>query len=257
MSPFSRVLSLSLCLVTLPVAAADSCNARSGSHVQPLIELYTSEGCSSCPPADAWLSKARLDTSVNWIAFHVDYWDSLGWKDRYADARYSERQRDRVAAAGERTVYTPQVMAGANIKVKWHNASSLRDAIEVQRTQKSPVDIEMRYDVAGNTLTVMTKPALNNDMTEATLWLAEVEMGLSTEVRRGENSGRVLQHDAVVQRLHGPFALAADSAAMEKHVTLGTDANGKPMQAVAWIEDARQVPRQSLALNGAKCAGVR
>jgi hypothetical protein len=252
MTSIRRILIVSLLLIALPVGAVDLCTKRSGEHVQPLIELYTSEGCSSCPPADAWLSKARLDTSVNWIAFHVDYWDSLGWTDRFADARYSERQRDRVAAAGERTVYTPQVMSAADTKVKWYDASVLHAAVEAQRKHLSPVAIEMRYDAASSAIMVMAKPSPDIDMPEATLWLAEIEMGLSTQVRRGENSGRALHHDAVVRRLHGPFDLAAVS--LEKSIALSKDVKGKPMHAIAWVEDARHVPRQSLSLSSDSCA---
>src|SRR6476660_7347868 len=82
-----------LALTTLSAAAADRCAAASGSRVQPLVELYTSEGCSSCPPADRWLSAHASDTGASWLAFHVDYWDSLGWPDRFASAAWSRRQR--------------------------------------------------------------------------------------------------------------------------------------------------------------------
>ena len=78
-------ISLLLLSPAVATAAVGHCVVRSGAVVQPLVELYTSEGCSSCPPADAWLTAARHDEGINWVAFHVDYWDALGWRDRFAN----------------------------------------------------------------------------------------------------------------------------------------------------------------------------
>lgn len=105
------LLGLAL-VVAQPAFAEGSCAARTGSATQPLVELYTSEGCSSCPPADRWLSQSLTQGAdrVNWLAFHVDYWDSIGWPDRFASPAYSRRQEARVAATGARAVYTPQVI---------------------------------------------------------------------------------------------------------------------------------------------------
>lgn len=241
-------------LAATPVVAADTCYVHSGRQVQPLIELYTSEGCSSCPPADAWLSQARRDTTVNWVAFHVDYWDSLGWPDRYADARYSARQRTRVAATGERTVYTPQVMSGPETRVDWHSASKLRDTLDAQRAQTAPVRIEMRYDASTRSLDVLAARTASAEIGGATLWLAALESGLSTQVRAGENARRKLRHDAVVRQLYGPFPLAVDDAPLTQRITLGASTGDRPVHAVAWIEDTRHVPLQSLALLQSHCA---
>src|SRR6476620_12021463 len=123
-SPDLRVLARSLVLLaagSLPATAAPLCTAQSGARTVPLVELYTSEGCSSCPPADRWFSGHMDDTRANWLAFHVDYWDDIGWHDRFGDARFSQRQYARVHAVGERTVYTPQVMIGADIQAPWRS----------------------------------------------------------------------------------------------------------------------------------------
>lgn len=93
----------------LPAQAAAPCRAESGATLTPLIELYTSEGCSSCPPADRWLAGLPPGKAVP-LALHVDYWDYIGWRDRFADARFSVRQREAVRRGGGRTVYTPQVL---------------------------------------------------------------------------------------------------------------------------------------------------
>src|SRR5205814_9923293 len=101
--PMRIVIVLSLSLMAPSVFA--ECAARSTPHATPLVELYTSEGCSSCPPADRWFSTLRAAAdarAVVPIAFHVDYWNDLGWKDAYSDARFTQRQRDVAHAVGAR-----------------------------------------------------------------------------------------------------------------------------------------------------------
>ncbi len=93
--------------MTFQASATEACSARSGPTDMPLVELYTSEGCSSCPPADRWLTGQLKDRRANWLAFHVDYWDSIGWPDRFGSPANSQRQRQRVGAHGGDTVYTP------------------------------------------------------------------------------------------------------------------------------------------------------
>jgi len=93
---FSHKYLFTFALISLATqsALAAECNAKSGKTIVPLLELYTSEGCSSCPPADQWLSSLKLDADkLTALAFHVDYWDYIGWKDRFAKTAYSERQR--------------------------------------------------------------------------------------------------------------------------------------------------------------------
>src|SRR3569832_1871687 len=103
-----RIVLLFCCVLAIPVADAATCNAVSGASRNSLLELYTSEGCSSCPPADRWLSHLPDDAGVVPLAFHVDYWDRLGWRDPFAQAAFSQRQRARNNGTG--WVYTPQVM---------------------------------------------------------------------------------------------------------------------------------------------------
>src|SRR5688572_7390063 len=91
-------------------AAADACTAASPRTIVPVVELYTSEGCNSCPPADRWLSTLKAAPDVVALAFHVDYWDRLGWKDRFASAAFTQRQANQQASTGARFSYTPQVI---------------------------------------------------------------------------------------------------------------------------------------------------
>ena len=120
-------LGASLAAMTSTALAAGQCRAESAAALTPLIELYTSEGCNSCPPADRWLQGLRADgiapQKVSALAFHVDYWDYIGWKDRFASPAYGVRQQAAVRRAGGRTVYTPQVMLdGADLR-NWRSAA--------------------------------------------------------------------------------------------------------------------------------------
>ena len=120
---------LAAALVIAAFAAAPvygaACSAKSGPQAVPLIELYTSEGCSSCPPADRWLSATFAKSSPRAagiaLAFHVDYWDRLGWKDRFAAPAFTERQYDEMRANGGRFVYTPQVVVQGKDFPEWHD----------------------------------------------------------------------------------------------------------------------------------------
>ena len=112
----------------------------------------------------------------------------------------------------------------------------------------------MRYDASKRSLDVLAARTAGAEIGDATLWLAQLESGLSTQVRAGENARRELRHDVVARQLYGPFPLAADAALLTQHITLGASAGDRSVHAVAWIEDARHVPLQSLALLQSHCA---
>lgn len=169
-----------------------------------VVELFTSEGCSSCPPADRLLrglvERARTqDRPVYALSFHVDYWNRLGWKDPYSKAAFSERQRQYARRLGVDT-YTPQIVVNGQQAMVGSRAGQVQNTIESVLGEPARVgvdlgvernegDLAVRYQVSG------TPPE------DATLRLAIVERGLSQEVTRGENAGRTLQHANVVRRL--------------------------------------------------------
>src|ERR671939_881093 len=93
-----------------PIAQAQDCRAESGAQVPVVVELYTSEGCNSCPPADRWLSALTAHPEAVALAYHVDYWDRLGWKDRFASPAFTRRQYEQLAHNGARFAYTPQIV---------------------------------------------------------------------------------------------------------------------------------------------------
>lgn len=248
------VLALGLGLGVLPVAgkAADSCSVHSGRTVVPLIELYTSEGCSSCPPADRWLSHKASDVEANWLAFHVDYWDDIGWPDRFASPRYSKRQRQRVGALGGSTVYTPQVMVGSEVRVSWRSddrfQTVLRDA-----GGNAEAGLALRAQPDGSGVDVrLSAVRSQGSNSEAKVWLAQYVDGQSTQVRAGENRGATLRHDRVVRNLWGPWKLDGTPLSRRQQVKALVGQWGL----VAFVQDARGRTLQSLQLPASDCSAT-
>jgi hypothetical protein len=197
---------------------AAGCNARSGERTAALVELYTSEGCSSCPPADRWLSglgaRGYVPGRIVPLSLHVDYWDYLGWKDPYAKGEFSGRQRKLTQLQRVALVYTPQVMLQGQDFRGWHtpafddavariNARPARARIQLAIHAMGPKGVDS--EVAAELLDA-------GHAKDAVLYLASYENKLSSQVRSGENSGRKLAHDYVVLEWLGPFPSAQASA---------------------------------------------
>jgi hypothetical protein len=232
-------------------SSAPGCSVRSGVHVVPLVELYTSEGCSSCPPADRWLSqRIRGDAAnANWLAFHVDYWDELGWPDRFASPTYSERQRRRVGATGGATVYTPQVMIGGDVRVDWRDATDFSRTLQTVRIPaKVGLALAFRRDATGGELRLgaARQPGQSAD---AWVWLAQSVDGQQTQVRAGENDGVALRHDRVVRKLWGPWRLG--DRPLAQRLRIPAEASGADF--TAFVQDATGATWQSLRLPADRC----
>ncbi|MGH9576081.1 MAG: DUF1223 domain-containing protein [Terriglobales bacterium] len=201
-----RQLLLCVALMTIPAAQAAECSARSGANSTALVELYTSEGCDSCPPADRWLSSLAQGfdpARVVPVAFHVDYWDYIGWKDPFASAAFSERQRSGVRISGGRIVYTPQVLFGGKDFRAWSSAASFRDALTSANAKPARADLELRARIAGSDLEVSALAKLKGAALPAdhALLVAITESRLVSAVKAGENRGVTLAHDHVVREL--------------------------------------------------------
>lgn len=245
----SITFSLMFAVTSLPaIATPEACTARSGAQAVPLVELYTSEGCSSCPPADRWLSAQAGDDSVNWLAFHVDYWDDIGWPDRFASAEYSQRQRARVHATGGSTVYTPQVMVGAQVQAPWR--SSLQATLRTARVPAlAALALRLQPDQDGwqVALGASRTPAAGGG--DAQVWLAQYSDAQVSDVRAGENRGVTLHHDRVVRKLWGPWPLSA--TALSRSVSL--QAPSPRWGVVAFVQDGSGRVWQSLGLPVPAC----
>ena len=188
----SLAASLAHAAVTA-VTTPPSCSARGGPTAAPVVELFTSEGCNSCPPADHWISTLKTDPGVVALAFHVDYWDRLGWKDRFASPAYTQRQAQTQASSGARFSYTPQVLLDGADRKDWSRIA----APSAQRQRPAArVDITLVREERRFSATVV--PASGAPARLAAYW-ALTENGHSTAVKAGENEGVTLKHDYVVR----------------------------------------------------------
>ncbi len=193
-------------------AHAMQCSAQSGAQTTALVELYTSEGCDSCPPADRWLSalgsRGHVPAQVVPIALHVDYWDYIGWKDPYARAAFSARQRKLAQVQRARIVYTPQVMLQGVDFRGWRGAEFERAVAKINATP-ALASIALRLDAGvADAFRVEVEAVLAEPSSapDAQLYLASYENKLASAVSAGENRGRTLEHDFVVFEWIGPLA---------------------------------------------------
>jgi hypothetical protein len=191
-------------------AQAATCSSASGTQRVALLELYTSEGCDSCPPADRWVStlpaRGLGAAQVVTLAYHVDYWNYLGWKDPFAQARHTERQRYANARIGNRTIYTPQLMLdGKDYRRPSHDAF-LQQVTALNR-EKPGADISLSLNHNSAKLDTNARIALQRKDANASAFLALYENRLANQINAGENKGKRLEHDFVVRELAGPFAI--------------------------------------------------
>jgi hypothetical protein len=193
--------------------------------VPVVVELYTSEGCNSCPPADRWLSTLKDKPEVLAAAFHVDYWDRLGWKDRFGSARYTERQAQVQKAAGARFSYTPQVIVNGTDWRRWPELPAAATASPVRVTMQRDGD---RVDLAAQATAGSTQ--------RYGLWWAALEDGHVSDVKAGENDGVQLHHDHVV-RQYG--RVEAWSGALTHRIAVpARGEGGRPLRVLAVVTQA-------------------
>ncbi len=187
-----------------------ACSSVSPAHQAALVELYTSQGCSSCPPADRWLTQldARYPRDrVVPIALHVNYWDDIGWKDPYARSEFTARQRALAAANGSRTVYTPGVFVQGQELPQWSVRASFDNSVRAVTARPAAVRITLKAEWTDIAVKVDASAVALTSAREPRLYLALVESGLATNVRAGENRGETLRNDRVVRAWSGPLAL--------------------------------------------------
>jgi hypothetical protein len=167
------------------------CQARSPATLTPVVELYTSEGCSSCPPADKWLSALKDDAGKGRVvaqAFHVGYWDYIGWVDRFANPAYTDRQRQVASWNRESTIYTPQIV---------RNGQSWRSEKVFGKDEPARATIELKRN-ADDAFVATVTPG-EGVGTWGAYWTV-TEHGHASKVKAGENAGEFLKHDFVVRQ---------------------------------------------------------
>ena len=187
-----RGLFAALATPSLALAGQPVCEAVSGDRTTPVIELYTSEGCSSCPPADQWLSTLKGKPVVA-QAFHVAYWDYIGWKDRFASPEFTLRQKDLAQANGLNGIYTPQLVKDGR---DWRNWGQPLAALESKTPARA--SIRLRQVDAANQFEAQVTPLAGNSNWVA-YWTV-TEHNHNSRVKAGENAGEFLKHDFVVRQ---------------------------------------------------------
>jgi hypothetical protein len=223
------------------IAQPASCRAQSPATRTPVVELYTSEGCSSCPPADRWLSTLKEPAAQGRVVaqgFHVSYWDSLGWIDRFASPANNARQREIAGRGGARSVYTPQLVRDGRDSRdygKLAGGGSNAGAVIRMERQDGEATAEVTPRVPGAPW--------------AAYWTV-TEHGHASKVRSGENAGEFLQHDFVVRRF---VAAGTHEGTRRLNLRPPPPEAGHPQQVNLVVFDPRTgEPLQALSLH---CAG--
>ncbi len=203
-------------------AHAAKCVAESGARTAALVELYTSEGCSSCPPADRWLSglgsKGYAPDRLVPLSLHVDYWDYIGWKDPYARREFSLRQRKLSQLQRMALVYTPQVLLQGRDFRAW-GGKAFDEAVTKINAQpaRARLALEILSFRAGVMEVTASAELLSGDPADdPAIYLAAYQSRIEHRVTAGENRGKLLSHDYVVLEWQGPFAFASGKVTVER-----------------------------------------
>lgn len=189
-------------IILVPFGTSNSKEVKSSNFA--VVELFTSEGCSSCPAADELLGQQYSEYTekklpVYFLAFHVDYWNYLGWKDEYANKEFTERQYRYGESFGLQSVYTPQMIVNGTTEFVGSNRSRLESAVKSALNTEEQFHIDLKGCLVLNDSTIKIVYAMDSLSADMTLNFAIVERGLSREIKRGENSGKRLHHTNVVR----------------------------------------------------------
>lgn len=223
------------------------CENRSAASRVPLIELYTSEGCSSCPPADKWLRelvpKVLSAGEAVPLAFHVDYWDRLGWRDRFASPVYTGRQSEYAKVSGSSFVFTPQVIIAGRNYPAWSSNSRVQDDVHDALKRMPDADITLRQRSVSSArigFEVRAQMHQGTNPGDVRIYAALFQNGLVSDVGRGENSGSRLRHDYVVRGLAVSTPVEQSGKIIfEDDFALPEDARSEAMGIAVFAQDTK------------------
>jgi hypothetical protein len=244
-------------LVALTVAV--TAGAPQAAPPTPIVvELFTSEGCSDCPPADVLLQKL-IETSpvggadIIGLSQHVDYWDRLGWKDRFSSAALTNRQREYAAHFGGDSIYTPQMIVDGRTEFVGSDASAAKRAIDKALARPhATVHLALEGDqpAASAAIAAWATDLAPGSHDRSDLVLVVTEDGLRSDVKRGENQGRVLKHAAVVRYM--ATAGVAGAAPVHATIALSPEWQRNNLKVVAFVQE-----QQSRAILGAASIALK
>ena len=216
-------------------------------RVKVVVELFTSEGCSSCPPADALLRRLIREQPIEGVEIvalseHVDYWDHQGWRDPFSSERFTERQDYYARLFDGNGMYTPQLIVDGRFQAVGSDWARIKDFLaSAARAPKATVTVDVRAAAASRvdvTVAVRDVPAGIGDVD---VMLALAQDGLSSDVKRGENARRQLHHDAVVRSLEkiGTVPREQDAGRFTRTVTVKPGWSTPPLRAVVFLQHRR------------------
>lgn len=179
--------------------AAATFATRAFADPRAVVELFTSQGCSSCPSADKVLGDLSRDPAVIALSLPIDYWDYLGWKDTLADTRFSARQRAYSRMRGDREVYTPQAVVNGTVHVLGSDRSAIEDAAKATHSNSEVMSVPVSVSQANSALTVTVAEG-HGAATRGEVWVCAVAKAVPIRIGRGENRGQEVTYHNVVRR---------------------------------------------------------
>lgn len=227
--------------------AAEAKAPVTGSNAKhpTLVELFTSEGCSSCPPADRLLTsfKDERSSDVITLSYHVDYWDYLGWKDRFSSAEFTKRQEAYARQFKLSSTYTPQMVVNGSAEFVGSNRAKADETIAIAAGSSGSIVLSLN----GSKLSADIKGIAANS--DATVYLAVAESGLITKVGGGENSGAKLEHSSVVRRLIavGTVNKGEEGMSLQFDLPKSPDWEPKNTKYVVFVQDNKSLKIRAAA----------
>jgi hypothetical protein len=252
MKRFTGILLLSIGLISCGGTKENTTTTQAPSAVMgngfAVVELFTSEGCSSCPLAEALMPKIKNEykNNVYILEFHVDYWDHNGWKDPYSDKAYSTRQQNYADHFNKNnpTVYTPQAIVNGKNGINGSVEASLKSLINTELQQNRSKDIELNISSAKDQITVSYNTALNNN---EVINIALVQLKPASNIKGGENTGKALEHMNVVRAF---VSQNKDNGVV--NITMPNDLSPRDLHIIAYTQNTA-----SRYITGAKEAGIQ
>lgn len=206
-----------------------------------VVELFTSQGCSACPPADEFVAMLASDPRILPLALHVDYWDYIGWADKFAHPKFTDRQRAYARAAGSRTIYTPQLIIGGQDRIEGFAPEETADRLRTHLAEGSPVRLSVTRQGDRLVIHAEADPPLTEPVR---VQLVRYKPAETVTIERGENAGRTITYTNIVTSWEGladwggqePLELSADFAGQEPGAVIVQGAGPATILAAARVE---------------------
>lgn len=227
-----RMIAAILMTYGLAVTPQRVCAQEEGFESQhppiAVVELFTSEGCADCPEADALLAQFDMDGRVMRrriypLAFHVDYWNRLGWTDRYSKPENTARQMEYTQALRVTRAYTPQMIVNGRAQFPGTDQERAKKEIELALSKPAAATVAMKLRMSNQGKTVTASYVVTDASTDAVLCVALVQRGVVSKVERGENAGRILKHEAMVRAFKTQSLLRGPAGRVTFHIPRGID----------------------------------